>query len=285
MSKQDESDRSNDPTRGSIAPGADFTLGIIQPDREYYAITLTIDTDGLLTTATDSMWVGWTKGEPRLEIRQARLANADSAKHMARTWTIIGRPHLVVNSDEQFAIYYALFGGHALVEKDVAQRHLPEAVAPHRCTLGPSGDIINLENASKDVLRRVPTPKNRMRLLKRDQFRCRVCGRRPDDHLDLELHIHHIREWAHGGITDDWNLITLCNTCHRGLDPHHEPELYPLIGQAITTDISEYDREYWEGVLRYRSVRAKQMRELDQGVLSGKAQVKKGKTGKGARKR
>ncbi len=240
-----------------------LTLGAIHPDHQYYAITLTMDGDGNLTTSADSICVGFTKENPKLELRQACLGDTYYARATAQGWSVLGRPHLIVNSDEQFLIFYTMFGGHALIEKSIASRYLPEAIAPHRCTQGPSGDLINVEYLSKDVLRRVPTPKQRMRLLKRDQYRCKVCGRRPENHLDLELHLHHIRQWAHGGMTVDWNLITLCNTCHSGLDPHHEPELWPLIEQPLSRDLKECDREYWDGVLRYRDVRAQQMQKLE----------------------
>jgi 5-methylcytosine-specific restriction endonuclease McrA len=38
-----------------------------------------------------------------------------------------------------------------------------------------------------------------MRILKRDRRRCRVCGRSPDDFVDVTLHVHHIVPWSRSG--------------------------------------------------------------------------------------
>jgi len=67
-----------------------------------------------------------------------------------------------------------------------------------------------------------------MQIVQRDLYRCRICGRRPADYVDLELHVHHIRPFARDGLTIEENLITLCHTCHAGLDPHFRPQLFDL---------------------------------------------------------
>jgi hypothetical protein len=67
----------------------------------------------------------------------------------------------------------------------------------------------------------------------------------------VELHVHHIRPWAKGGLTEEDNLITLCKTCHDGLDPHHDPSLFDLI-DVDPYDYGREDNEYWEQVSRYR---------------------------------
>jgi hypothetical protein len=90
-----------------------------------------------------------------------------------------------------------------------------------------------------------------MRILQRDGYQCRVCGRSPNDHVDLELHVHHVRPWAVGGGTQDSNLITLCHTCHNGLDPHFEFSLYSLLPkeprdarqEKYRTSLREYQEE------------------------------------------
>jgi HNH endonuclease len=92
-----------------------------------------------------------------------------------------------------------------------------------------------------------------MRVLKRDGYRCVVCGRRPADHLDLELHVHHLIPWRMHGPTAEENLVTLCGTCHKGLDPDFEPflrELARLPGSANPLDPD--GTEYKANVRRYR---------------------------------
>jgi hypothetical protein len=78
--------------------------------------------------------------------------------------------------------------------------------------------------------RRVPTRRLRMQVLQRDNYRCVICRRRPVDHLDLELHVHHVILWRYGGATAAENLVTLCGACHIGLDPDYQPFLRGLAG-------------------------------------------------------
>ena len=58
----------------------------------------------------------------------------------------------------------------------------------------------------------------RMRFLvmKRDNFKCCMCGRSPATTPGLELHIDHIVPWSKGGETVIDNLQTLCSDCNLG---------------------------------------------------------------------
>lgn len=47
---------------------------------------------------------------------------------------------------------------------------------------------------------------------RRDEYRCRVCGRGPDDGVRLE--VDHVVPWTQGGDDVMDNLVTLCK-------PHH----------------------------------------------------------------
>ena len=56
----------------------------------------------------------------------------------------------------------------------------------------------------------------RFRILKRDEYRCRLCGiaARDGDHVRLE--VDHITPRSKGGSDDVSNLWTLCFQCNRG---------------------------------------------------------------------
>lgn len=58
----------------------------------------------------------------------------------------------------------------------------------------------------------------RMRFLvmKRDNFKCCICGKSPATTPGLELHIDHIIPWSKGGETLLDNLQTLCSECNLG---------------------------------------------------------------------
>jgi hypothetical protein len=64
--------------------------------------------------------------------------------------------------------------------------------------------------------RRTPGLRLRMRVLKRDRFRCVLCGASPSARETVELEIDHILPWSKGGKTNAGNLQTLCSDCNRG---------------------------------------------------------------------
>lgn len=57
-------------------------------------------------------------------------------------------------------------------------------------------------------------PRLRFQVLKRDNFRCKFCGRGETD--GVKLHIDHIIPVANGGSDDEDNLHTLCDECNLG---------------------------------------------------------------------
>lgn len=52
--------------------------------------------------------------------------------------------------------------------------------------------------------------------MKRDNFKCKNCGRSPATDSDIVLHIDHIKPWSNGGETVLENLQTLCSKCNLG---------------------------------------------------------------------
>jgi len=100
-----------------------------------------------------------------------------------------------------------------------------------------------------------PTPKQRTRVMKRDGYRCQLCGERPALNEHIVLTVHHITPFGSGGLTQDENLITLCHTCHRGLDPHEDLSLYLVPGGQVDRALAAHDGESHElAVERYREL-------------------------------
>lgn len=72
----------------------------------------------------------------------------------------------------------------------------------------------NSEEMRRKRARSQMTPKLRYSILKRDGFRCQICGRTADD--GIKLHVDHILPVSKGGETVPNNLRTLCDTCNLG---------------------------------------------------------------------
>lgn len=63
---------------------------------------------------------------------------------------------------------------------------------------------------------RIANLRQRFRVMKRDGFKCILCGVSPATNPRCELHIDHIIPWSHGGETIEENLRTLCSHCNLG---------------------------------------------------------------------
>jgi HNH endonuclease/Homing endonuclease associated repeat len=56
----------------------------------------------------------------------------------------------------------------------------------------------------------------RFRVLRRDRFKCVLCGDHPARNAECILHVDHLIPWSKGGKTRENNLRTLCATCNVG---------------------------------------------------------------------
>jgi len=96
----------------------------------------------------------------------------------------------------------------------VNQTEKPISETNSKPTLDISSSAANLQTKHK-------TPRDinwRMRfiVMRRDNFKCKICGKSPAKNPEVELHVDHIKAWAEGGETTFDNLQTLCSTCNIG---------------------------------------------------------------------
>jgi len=80
------------------------------------------------------------------------------------------------------------------------------------------GDVefVKLLNAKPNLKStRFINEKTRLRVLKRDNYRCVKCGRSPATHR-IVLHIDHVKPFSKGGNNNIENLQTLCSKCNLG---------------------------------------------------------------------
>jgi HNH endonuclease len=64
--------------------------------------------------------------------------------------------------------------------------------------------------------RREPSIGLRFKVLRRDHFKCVLCGDHPARNAECVLHVDHILPWSRGGRTLEENLRTLCAKCNVG---------------------------------------------------------------------
>ncbi|MEZ4936528.1 MAG: HNH endonuclease [Crocinitomicaceae bacterium] len=84
-----------------------------------------------------------------------------------------------------------------------------------------NGEEAPIEVPSKKKVSKRSTSRNinirlRFMVLRRDNFKCKICGKSPANDPSIILHVDHIKAWAKGGETIIENLQTLCSTCNIG---------------------------------------------------------------------
>ena len=168
-----------------------------------------------------------------MELRKARLVDLD--RYVTLYWHL-GKQLLVIDSLSALCSFMRN-GGDALIEKTVAERWCEELLTPKISVPNGLSGFVDPQSVPKAFLAKT-SKSTRDRIIRRDNHRCRICGRGPEDNEDIELNVHHIRPRRFGGLTKDSNLITLCRTCHKNLK-HDSP--YELRNMGL--DISPPDAE------------------------------------------
>ncbi len=215
-------------------------------DKDYYQISRWLDKDNFIKTSINSTWCGFTEDKPPREIRKGRkLRTQEDLKSVE----YLGQSVLVINSIEDMKYFY-IFNGIAHIINEVAILFFRDLIEPREVVYIEGHGYNFVKDVDNYLLNRAPTRRLRMEVLKRDNFKCRICGRNPRDYVDVELNVHHIKPFSEGGLTEKNNLITLCKTCHDGLYPHFDYSLYSLI------DIEKDPYAYYgfEGIAELRRI-------------------------------
>lgn len=73
-----------------------------------------------------------------------------------------------------------------------------------------------IDPISKHKTQRTVNHRLRYLVLKRDNFKCRACGKSPATHQNVDLEVDHIKPWSKSGETVMENLQSLCVKCNSG---------------------------------------------------------------------
>lgn len=154
--------------------------------------------------------------KPHKKPRKDKIPSVDLLSELARIWKKLGhRPSKTEwdNSDAiySYTTYKTRFGGWvnacmALVESGAESSSNSEQSEEQ---------TEEIPKIPKEKSRNVPL-KMRLAVLKRDDYKCVLCGRSPAINAGVTLHIDHIFPYANGGETIKDNLRTLCAECNWG---------------------------------------------------------------------
>jgi len=76
--------------------------------------------------------------------------------------------------------------------------------------------ILEIDRSTKHKTKRNVNWRLRFLVMRKDNFKCKSCGRSPASDSNIVLHVDHIKAWANGGETVLENLQTLCSKCNIG---------------------------------------------------------------------
>lgn len=155
---------------------------------------------------------GWNKALQKAGLKvglKRTITNEELFDNLEVIWRTLGRQPFVGEikkplSEFNHATYQRRFG---------SWLKACEAFVKHK-----KGDIefIKLVNEKSTSRNRAINEKTRLKILKRDSYKCVYCGKSPATHPGIVLHIDHIKPFSKGGDNSIANLQTLCNKCNLG---------------------------------------------------------------------
>jgi len=163
---------------------------------------------------------GWNDALNNAGLKVGKKYNTseeDAFKNIEEIWIKLGRQPLYAEIQKPLSrlsmgFYEYRFGSwYNALEKFVAFINKEENVPSEKIIKG-----LKVESSTKHRTSRTINWRIRFIVMKRDNFKCKKCGRSPATDPSIVLHIDHIKAWANGGETILENLETLCSKCNIG---------------------------------------------------------------------
>ena len=156
--------------------------------------------------------------------RELKISTEDLFKNLEEVWIKLGRQPYITDMVKPFSKY----------AKDAYPRRFgswQKALEAFVQYVNENSDsLIEEEKSTKEIapinekvseVFKHKTTRNinwrlRFIVMKRDNFKCKKCGRSPSTDQTVILHIDHMKPYSKGGETIIENLETLCSVCNLG---------------------------------------------------------------------
>lgn len=166
---------------------------------------------------------GWLSGTDKAKLKRARLqqnarlAEEDLFRNIEEVWIKLGRQPRITEMFPPLSKYSA----------GVYKRHFGTWINGLKQFVGyvnreqeTSSEITQqaseIRKAKRHKTQRDVNWRLRFLVMRRDNFKCKNCGRSPATDPSIILHVDHINAWTNGGETTLENLQTLCSKCNIG---------------------------------------------------------------------
>lgn len=167
----------------------------------------------------------WKNALEKVGMQRARNNNTeiqDYWDNLKEVWIKLGRQPKIV----EMIIPFSRLSGSAYLHKFGTWRNALETFVKQvnsenvEMILPDQSDVRILKTYPKSTSRQ-PSLRLRFLVMKRDDFKCTICGKSPSNYPGLELELDHILPWSKGGETTYENLQTLCLDCNQGKGSIH----------------------------------------------------------------
>jgi len=163
---------------------------------------------------------GWLKSLQKAGLQQTRtygITDEEYFRNLEHVWLTLGRQPYYGEIEKPFSKY----SKKAYCYRFGTWRKSLQAFIDY---VNAAEDIDNTDTFSNKTLtgvkkhktKRSPSWRLRFLVMRRDNFRCRICGAVQNIEKGITLHVDHIVPWTKGGETISDNLQTLCNYCNTG---------------------------------------------------------------------
>ena len=161
----------------------------------------------------------WLKSLDKANLQRTRnynITDEEAYKNLEDVWIKLGRQPIREEMSAPLSKYSGSFYEYRFgtwqkaLEKFVAYINNEENIS-----LDEIKDL-EIEPSTQHRTKRGINLRLRFIVMKRDDFKCKNCGRTPATDPTTILHVDHIKAWANGGETVLENLQTLCSKCNIG---------------------------------------------------------------------
>jgi hypothetical protein len=145
------------------------------------------------------------------------LPEEELFKNLEEIWIKLGRQPRYAEVQKPLSKYHVgtyenRFGTwRKALEKFVAYINHEESASSEEAIKNVEVEPITKHKTSRTINWRL-----RFIVMRRDNFKCKSCGRSPAIDPSIILHVDHVKAWANGGETVLENLQTLCSKCNIG---------------------------------------------------------------------
>lgn len=180
------------------------------------------DTNGKYHSTTQlRRFGGWFDALKKAGLQETRTSpnvpEEELFKNLEEVWIKLGRQPRYQEVQKPLSKFHVgtyenRFGGwRNALEKFVTYVNSEENVSSEEAI-----GSLEIEPSTRHKTTRTINWRIRFIVMRRDNFKCKNCGRSPATDPSIILHVDHIKAWAKGGETVLENLQTLCSVCNIG---------------------------------------------------------------------